>query len=296
MQSYLTLSLISLLLAACTPSTPPAPTGPTELPATIPKVADTYPGNTAPPVPVEEETAPPAPGEPQKHPLVSKTLTVAGASLTYLSFDTRTHTIAVIDQANGPGSKYTTAAQVTQATNSYATINGGFFTPEGKPLGVVYHNGQKTGSLNTSSSLGSGVLYTDSTGANLTVTRRAQFSNWLKASPTPPKEALQTGPFLVENSLPVTGLKDSSPRIRSLLLFDGQHHFAIAQCESISLKNLAGALAQQPLPGFHIVTALNLDGGTSSDFHIPAKTSGGPIHLRKWLNKPARNHLIVKPQ
>ena len=74
MQSYLTLSLISLFLAACTPSTPPAPTGPTELPATMPKVADTYPGNTAPPVPVEEETAPPAPGEPQKHPLVSLSL------------------------------------------------------------------------------------------------------------------------------------------------------------------------------------------------------------------------------
>ena len=107
---------------------------------------------------------------------------------------------------------------------------------------------------------------------------------------------LQTGPFLVEGGRSVSGLSNDEPRVRSLLLWDGKNHFAIAQCEPISLHNLGGALAKQPLPGFDIEVALNLDGGRSADLNISSKVPGGPINLRRWWNKPVRNYLIIQPQ
>lgn len=288
--------LASLLLFSCTPPGAPTLPGPTDLPATLPKRADAYPGNTSLPVPVEKETVPRDPNDTSSYPLRALKAKVAGVPFTYLSFDTRTHTIAVIDQSDGPGARYPSAASVTSATKSLGTINGGFFTPEGGPLGILYHDGKKTGSLNTGSSLGSGILYVDQKNPRPVITRREDFQRWLQDPAYSPGEVLQTGPFLVENSLPTSGLKQDEARVRSLILSDGQYHFAIAQCEPITLRNLAGALAKQPLPGFHIVTALNLDGGRSADLHIPSQTSGGPINLRRWWNKPVRNYVVVRKQ
>lgn len=287
--------LSALCLLSCAPSTPTLP-GPTELPATNPKRADAYPGNTALPAPVGQETAPPDPTSATSYPVIVKKATLAGVPVTYLSFDTRTHTLAVIDQAKGPGTRYESSASVTAATQSLGTINGGFFTPEGEPLGLLYQDGKKTGSLNTSSSLGSGILYVDEKNPRPIILRREEFQYQLKDSSTKPRDVLQTGPFLVENSLPTAGLKADEARVRSFLLSDGQHHFAIAQCEPITLRNLAGALAKQPLPGFHIMTALNLDGGRSADLHVPSQTEGGPVNLRRWWNKPVRNYVVVRKQ
>lgn len=278
---------VLMVVVSCAP-VPEAP--PIVRPATEPVRAENHPGNTSLPSPDGM-----LPTDLSRHPILTKTAPVAGVSLSYLSFDTRSHTLAVIDQ-NGLGTKYPSAEAVTRATGSLAGINGGFFTPEGAPLGVVYQKGQKIGSLNTASSLGSGVLYVDQAVAAPVIARRETFQKWLTDSTFQPQEVLQTGPFLVENGRAVSGLSDREPRVRSLLLWDGEHHFAIAQCQPISLRNLAGALAKQPLPGFRVKVALNLDGGRSSDLHITSQVKGGPRNLRRWWNKPVRNYLVVKAQ
>lgn len=282
-------SLFLVTLASCTPEQAEQPQL-ARIPATLPVRAEQYPGNT---IPISSEGS----AEPDfsRHSLIAQTANVAGVTLSYLSFDTRTHTIEVIDQP-GLGSKYHTAAQVTKSTGAVAAINGGFFTPEGKPLGVLYHQGGETGALNTASSLGSGFLYVDKSSPSPLLTRRTTFQKLLKDSAFTPREALQSGPFLVENGAAVSGLSNKEPRVRSLLLWDGENHFAIAQCEPISLRNLAGALAQQPLPNFQVQMALNLDGGRSADLNVSSKVQGGPLNLRRWLNKPVRNYLIVKSQ
>lgn len=259
-------------------------------PATEPVRAEHYPGNTAP-LPAEGSL----PVDTARHPLRAQSTNVAGIKLSYVSFDTRTHTLAVVDQS-GIGTSYQTAAEVTRRHGALATINGGFFTPEGQPLGVVYENGKKAGSLNTASSLGSGVLYVDKKLAQPVIARRASFRKWLQDPAFEPKEVIQSGPFLIENGRAVSGLADKEPRVRSLLLWDGKHHFAIAQCDAITLRNLAGALASQSLPGFRVEVALNLDGGRSSDLHVSSRVSGGPLTLRRWLNKPVRNYLVLKSQ
>lgn len=282
------LCLLSLLIASCAP----APIEPVRRnnPATLPVRAENYPRNTG--LPLESS---PRVIDTNRHTLELKTALVAGAKLNYLAFDTRNHTLEVVDQSS-PGAQFQSAAQVTKAKNAIAAINGGFFTPAGKPLGLLYQNGTKVGSLNTSSSLGSGVLYVDRKLANPVIARRASFQNWLNDSAFDPLEVLQSGPFLVESGRATSGLSNEEPRVRSLLMWDGNHHFAIAQCEPITLKNLGGALAKQPLEGFRVQVALNLDGGRSADFNVSSKALDGPLNLRRWWNKPVRNYVIVKPQ
>lgn len=257
-------------------------------PATPPVRAETLPENTGLPLPEGGVLS----LDTNQHLTELRSATVAGAKLTYLSFDTRSHTLEVIDQSS-PGARYPNATAVTKATGALATINGGFFTPDGQPLGLLYHNGTQTGSMN-SSSLGSGVLYVDKNLAKPILARRESFQEWIKDSAFDPKEVLQAGPFLIDNGRATKGLKNEEARIRSILLWDGSHHFALAQCEPITLKNLAGALAKQPLDGFRIHVALNLDGGRSADFDISSQVRGGPSNLRRWWNKPVRNFVVLK--
>jgi uncharacterized protein YigE (DUF2233 family) len=286
--------LFALFLLSCAPQKPEPNNEQYRL--TEPKRADPHPGNTAPPPDANEQVAPRLTNAPDTWPLEVKRTTVAGAPFTYLSFDTREHTLAVIDQLNGPGSEYQSAEEVASATKALAAINGGFFTPAGRTLGLAYEKGERIGSLNNSSSLGSGVVYVDRKLARPVILRRATFEALQNNSAADPLELLQSGPFLVENSKPVTGLSKDNERLRSLLLWDGEYHFAFAQCGEISLANLGAALAKQPLEDFKITSALNLDGGRSADFHITSRVSGGPQTLRRWWNKPVRNHLIALPQ
>ncbi|GHC42284.1 phosphodiester glycosidase family protein [Roseibacillus persicicus] len=282
------LFLFAIALVSCAPE-PTAPE-PVNQPATLPVRAQHYPGNSQPITP--DGTTP---ADTSRHPLRVRTGEVAGASITYLTFDTRTHTLEVFDQG-GVGTKHQTAGEVTRSQGALAGINGGFFTPEGNPLGVLYHQGEKVGSLNTASSLGSGVLYVDKKLAQPVLARRESFQKWLKDPAFDPKEVLQTGPFLVESGKAVSGLSNDEARVRSLLLWDGKYHFAIAQCEAITLRNLAGGLVNQPLGDFRVAVALNLDGGRSSDLSISSKVAGGPRDLRRWWNKPVRNYVLLKPQ
>lgn len=280
--------LFAVALVSCAPE-PPTPER-VNNPATLPVRAQPYPGNDLPITPDGVASV-----DTSRHPLQVRTGEVAGARMTFLTFDTRTHTLSVFDQG-GIGTQYQTASEVTRAQGALASINGGFFTPEGEPLGVVYHEGTQIGSLNTASSLGSGVLYIDKKLAQPVLARRESFQKWLKDPAFSPKEVLQTGPFLVESGKAVSGLSNEESRVRSLLLWDGKYHFAIAQCEPITLRNLAGGLATQPIDDFRVVVALNLDGGRSSDLNISSKVPGGPRDLRRWWNKPVRNYVLLKSQ
>ena len=282
-------SLLLLALACCTPVSDTSPKPPPR-PATLPVRAEQFTGNNNPITPdgkLYNSTT--------RYALEFKTATVAGVTLSFVAFDSRDYTLEVLDQA-GLGTQFQSAAQAAKASGALAAINGGFFTPEGQPLGLLYHRGKKTGSLNTASSLGSGILYLDKSAPQPVLARRETFQKWLNSATFSPLEVLQTGPFLVEKGNAVSGLSTKESRVRSILLWDGEHHFALAQCEPISLRNLAGALAQQPLKDFDIQSALNLDGGRSSDLFISAKVSGGPKTLRRWWNKPVRNYIVLKPQ
>ena len=220
----------------------------------------------------------------QRHALRLETKRVNGIALTMVSYDRRDYGLKVADQAS-PGVRWDTAREAAGNANALAAINGGFFTPEGKPLGMLVASGKKEGSVNRASFLGSGFFVG---GMDRLMSRDA----YLK-SPPASKELLQSGPRLLwDGSIP-KGLSGDSSRPRSFLLWDGKHHFAIAYADSASLSGLARTLKGQPFSHFRIKSALNLDGGRSSDLWVSSSVKGGPVTRRSWINKSVRNYLVL---
>ena len=224
------------------------------------------------------------PEKPQRSPLAFRT-SVGGIAVSGISYDGRSHRIAVADQEGGPGSKWADAAEAAKAYGGIAAINGGFFTPEGKALGLVVSGGTKTGDLNRSSSLGAGMF---AEGCTPALIRRERASD--------SREILQSGPFLVEESRPVGGLSTKSSSARSFIAWDGGSGWILGRAGSCSLADLATVLAGAEIGGVKIKSALNLDGGRSSDLWISSAVQGGPIRERPVWNKPVRNFLVLAPR
>jgi hypothetical protein len=208
-----------------------------------------------------------------------------GIALTFVLFDDREYQLAMADKAGGPATEWPTAEAAARAHDAAAAINGGFFTPEGAPLGLVIEAGARFGSWNAGSSLTAGVLAVERS------PRLLRSRHWRSFSPT--LHLLQTGPFLVENSASVRGLSAEKPRPRSFLAWDGRHHWAFGVAKSATLAQLSAALAAQPVPDFNITTALNLDGGRSSDLWIGPSIKGGPTATRKIWNNSVRNYVLL---
>ncbi len=211
-----------------------------------------------------------------------------GIQFNLVTFDARNQHLVVADQPNGPGSTWPNATAAAKAHNGLAAINAGFFTPEGKPLGIVISKGKKLGFYNTSS-LGSGLFY--HTPNSIKISRR---SAWSTLSKNPPVHLLQSGPMLLEKSKPITGLSGKSSRPRSFIATDGKNHWCIGHADSCTLSQLSVALASLKTSEFKASIALNLDGGRSSDLWVSASVNGGSKEIRPFWNKPVRNFLILK--
>jgi len=215
---------------------------------------------------------------------------VAGITFEGVYYDSRRHRLVVVDQAGGPGSRYRNAAQAAASRQGLAAINGGFFTPEGRPLGLLMTNGRAVGSWNQASSLGSGIYHITSGSAQLT--RRDRLSP--KAAGLA-EELLQAGPMLVWDGQAVAGLNNDKRAERTLLVWDGGHRWWLGRSSACTLQQLARALVGHGLSGGPTRHALNLDGGSSSELWISDRVSGGPHRSSHWFLKPARNYLVLLP-
>ena len=170
-----------------------------------------------------------------------------------------------------------------KAQDCLAGVNGGYFHPDNRPLGLVVSAGRTVHPL-VRAQLLSGVLVV--TSGQLTLMRVQEFSP--SASPS---QALQTGPFLIDHRKPVSGLNDTKRARRTVVLSDKSSRYGMVVTESFfTLAELAALLAT---PGIvhelEITRALNLDGGTSSA--LWARTVDGTIYLPEA--KRVRNALCV---
>ena len=247
----------------------------------------------SPPSATDHSHRSPAPSAPvirprPELPLAYHRIMSQGVGLSLVCFDDRQYQLRVADQPAGPGSKWMTAKSAASTHNGVAAINGGFFTPEGKPLGLLRENGTKRGHLNHSS-LGAGI-YISSTSGSAIIRRESYPTSPIAAGA---EQLLQTGPMLVEHGKAVTGLSADKNRPRSIILWDGGHHWAIGYADSCSLAALASALSQSNVRGFKVIMALNLDGGRSSDLWVGPQVRGGNQTQRSFLNKPVRNYLVL---
>ena len=212
---------------------------------------------------------------------------VSGIRVEGVSFDSRSHRLIVADQAGGPGSQFPDAASAGNSRGGIAAVNAGFFTPEGKPLGLVISAGKPAGAWNSTSSLGSGLWHEDSSGQSA-ITRREH------AAATGMRELLQAGPMLVEHGNPVSGLDAIKSSVRTFILWDGGNRWWIGRSTACTLAELGSALSAGKPAGWPVKQALNLDGGRSSDLWISATVPGGPLSRRPAWNRPVRNFLILE--
>ncbi|MFC5051354.1 phosphodiester glycosidase family protein [Rubritalea spongiae] len=216
-------------------------------------------------------------------------LTSEGVSLHLVKFNSRHYQLEVIDQANGPGSQWPDSASVGKSHKALAVINGGFFTPEGAPLGKLIASGTDRGS-NNPSSLGSGFYFANA--AHAGIARRASLEQVIKQAK--PTQLLQTGPMLSYRGEPVAGLSNEQSRARSFLATDGSNLWLIGYTESATLAQLGQALSSKSLAEVHIYNAINLDGGRSSDLWVSPSVNNGNKTFRAFWNKPVLNFLALQ--
>ena len=177
------------------------------------------------------------------------------ATLDLALFSTKSATVRVIDNPTGKNN----LAAVMRRENCLAGVNGGYFDPEDKPVGLLVSDGKVIAPLRKARLL-SGVMLVSS--GPLQLLRTAEYSSKRK-----PAAALQCGPFLVDRGQPVPGLNDTRPARRTFILTGAAERAAIGFCSGVTLAQLAKILATPELaPGLKVQRALNLDGGSSSAF------------------------------
>lgn len=200
------------------------------------------------------------------------------------SFDDRAHSFRVVDEGSLTAPRYGGLDPAMRQAGAVAGINGGFFSPEGAPLGRMVADGVVTGRL-ARGSLTSGVIFRGDRG--LFLWRVSEYE--AKGSP-PALQMLQAGPFLLDARAKVAGLEATKSRPRSFVAHDGKHAWVIATAGSCTLAALSDALARAgTLDGVVLARALNLDGGSSTGLWIQGKTVRRP-----WAK--VRNYLAVVPK
>ena len=218
-------------------------------------------------------------------------VTRSGVTFEGVSFDDRSHRLRVVDQDGAPGARFADAAAAAALVDGLAAVNGGFFTPEGGPLGLVIANGKRYGAWNSASSLGSGVWHADAAG-NAAISRREALGKTRAAAM---QELLQAGPMLVADGRAVGGLDATKSSVRTVILWDGGHRWWIGRTSPCTLARCAELLATAPPAGWTVRQALNLDGGRSSELWVSGNVAGGPLKARPPWNRPVRNFLVLVP-
>ncbi|MBK5971259.1 hypothetical protein CCR91_21450 [Thiorhodovibrio winogradskyi] len=203
-------------------------------------------------------------------------------------FHSRAFRLAVVDlepSLNADGARMDKAFL---AAGIPAGVNGGFFHPDWRPLGLVIADGQRIHRLERAKLL-SGVLYSDP-GGNYLV-RYAAFRDHAGID-----ALLQTGPYLVEHGRAVRGLSTTPPARRTFAATDWRGHWALGATRNpISLADLADCLATTGcLTDWPVERAINLDGGSSTGFFFADGPEGEAVVMPPF--KRVRNLLGIRPR
>jgi uncharacterized protein YigE (DUF2233 family) len=185
------------------------------------------------------------------------------ATLHLAVFDGRITTLRMIDQPDAPRSEL---AEVMGRVKAIAGVNGGYFDPEGAPVGLLVSDGRVLAPLRKAKLL-TGVLAASRLRVDVVRTSRFVMS-------TKVKSAVQCGPLLVEHSVPIAGLNDTRTARRTFAGVDGNGRTTLGVSSAVSLAQLGQILALTDVAGkMKITRALNLDGGSRALSGLPGKTA-----------------------
>lgn len=174
--------------------------------------------------------------------------------VTAIVFQERTYQLQVIDNP----ARDKALAQVMREQHFLAGVNGAYFHPDGKPLGLVISQGKIVHTQETARLLSGFVVMAGEKPQLLRVGERM---------PVETTEALQAGPFLIDRGSPVAGLEATRMARRTFVATDGHGLWMIGVISPVTLAKAARILlaaAPRFFPIHSIQRALNLDGGSSS--------------------------------
>jgi exopolysaccharide biosynthesis protein len=203
------------------------------------------------------------------------------ATLDLALLSTKGATLRVIDNPAGEEN----LAAVMRRENCLAGVNGGYFDPENKPVGLVISEGKLIAPVRKARLL-SGVMIVSN--GRMQLLRVAEYSAKRRAI-----AALQCGPFLVDRGQAVPGLNDTRPARRTFVITAGVDRAAIGFCSAVTLAQLGKILVTPNVaPDLKAQRALNLDGGSSSAFWFAGER--GPFSISE--QKTVRNFVGVAPK
>lgn len=200
------------------------------------------------------------------------------ASVEVALFSMKSLKLRMIDQPSEPRLDL---AEVMQREKCLAGVNGGYFTPEYDPIGLLIADGKAIAPLQRARLL-TGVLAMSA--RDVQVLRVAEFSSKAKLT-----GAIECGPFLVDHGQRVNGLEDSRAARRTFVALAGDR-VALGFCSDVTLADLARILAAPLANDFKIQRALNLDGGSSSAFWFKRR-EGSVFSISE--QKPVRDFVAV---
>lgn len=201
--------------------------------------------------------------------------------LTGVSFSSAKATFRLVD--NSPESRRAFPGLVAEA-GAFAGINGGYFHPDYRPLGLALSGGKEIHGFEKAKLL-SGVLAVR--GNRIELVRAGAFKPGKDV-----REALQAGPWLVEKGAAVTGLNAERRARRSVVATDGKGNWAIVATGSLTLAEAGAVFALPGLSGWTVRDALNLDGGSSTA--LWAATQPQAVDIFSF--GVVRNYLAIVPR
>jgi uncharacterized protein YigE (DUF2233 family) len=194
-------------------------------------------------------------------------------------FSTKTVRLRVLDQPFDPRSDL---AEVMQREKCLAGVNGGYFTPEYNPIGLLVADGKMVAPLQRARLL-TGVLATSA--RNIQIVRTGEFASKSKVD-----GAIECGPFLVDAGQRVKGLENSRVARRTFAAVGRDDRVALGFCSHVTLADLSQILTAPLASDFKVWRALNLDGGSSSAFWFK-RHDGSAFSISE--EKPVRNFVAV---
>jgi exopolysaccharide biosynthesis protein len=178
------------------------------------------------------------------------------ANLILIVYHPNTFGIRVV---NNDGWHYASVADVARDTDAVAGVNGGYFQADGTPVGLLISDSRTVHKQETAKLL-SGVFFVKDGKPGLV--RSAHFARIKNVS-----QAIQCGPFLLEDSRAVTGLNNQRSAPRTFVFTTSNSIWGFGICRSVTLAEMGQILAVPDLLGrTSVVSALNLDGGSSTQF------------------------------
>ena len=193
------------------------------------------------------------------------------ATLHFVSFDAGEHTFRVLDQNTRSNAS---AAEALAAGGCVAGTNGGYFTENFDPLGLLVCDGRVVHAAGRSRLLTGTLLVTDSNHVSL---RRNAAD--VRDVGKHVRQAIQCGPFLVEDRRSVPGLNGTRAARRTAVFTDGGGRWGLVVCTPVTLEEFGALLADPALlpGGLKIARALNLDGGGSTALWVRPAPGGRSV-------------------